>query len=318
MVARQGVRTFWHFGARLSKTGEACRSSGVPGGMQDIPPRTRQTSRVAGILARRKRLKVTRQVFDESGKLARRDARVAFTYFFRDAQTLELLIEQALPSLRGRAFIRIWDAGCAHGPEPYTLAMLLREKMSDFVFRNVRIHATDVEPGFGQRIAAGIYAEREVKRIPERLRERYFEPANKPGHVRVVDAIREKITFAEHDLLGLSPPREDFSLIVCKNVLLHFDEEHRRRVLRMFHRALRPGGLLATEHTQKLPARVARLFETISRQAQIHRRVEIAGDTRTYLDGPHELAGQPAEEAGTSQVLPGRKKSGLFSPFFMR
>jgi hypothetical protein len=55
---------------------------------------------------------------------------VAFTFFFRDAQTLELLIEQSLPTLCGQAFIRIWDAGCAHGPEPYTLAMLLRERLN--------------------------------------------------------------------------------------------------------------------------------------------------------------------------------------------
>lgn len=217
---------------------------------------------------------------------------MAFTYFFRDAQTLELLIEQALPSLRGQAFIRIWDAGCAHGPEPYTLAMLLRERMSDFVFRNVRIHATDIEPRFGQRIAAGIYAEGEVKRIPKSLRQSCFQPAEE-GYVRVVEAIREKITFAKHDLLGLVPPREDFSLIICKNVLLHFDQAQRVRVLRMFHRALRPGGMLATEHTQKLPARVSNLFETISGRAQIHRRVEIAHDARTHLDGPHELAPTP-------------------------
>ena len=100
---------------------------------------------------------------------------MAFTFFFRDAQTLELLIEQALPTLCGQAFIRIWDAGCAHGPEPYTLAMLLRERMSDYVFRNVRIHATDVERQFGPHVAAGIYAEQEVKRIPASIRQRYFQ-----------------------------------------------------------------------------------------------------------------------------------------------
>jgi chemotaxis protein methyltransferase CheR len=54
---------------------------------------------------------------------------MAYTFFFRDAQTLELAIDDALPSLRGRAFIHVWDAGRAHGPEPYKLAILLRERM---------------------------------------------------------------------------------------------------------------------------------------------------------------------------------------------
>ena len=231
---------------------------------------------------------------------------MAFTYFFRDAQTLEVLIAQALPALRGRAFIRIWDAGCAHGPEPYTLAMLLRERMSDFLFRNVRIHATDVQRQFGPQIAAGIYAEQEVKRIPAAIRERYFRPAGESGHVEVVAEIREKVTFAEHDLLGLNPPREDFSLIVCKNVLLHFDQAQRVEVLRMFHRALRPEGLLATEHTQKLPESLSGLFETVAAHAQVHRRLDAPEGLHTHIDGPHTPVGKPAAEVKGQRDCCGR------------
>ena len=212
---------------------------------------------------------------------------MAFTFFFRDTQTLELLIEQALPTLCGQAFIRIWDAGCAHGPEPYTLAMLLRERMSDYVFRNVRIYATDVERQFGPHIAAGIYAEQEVQRIPAPMRRRYFQPADATGFVQVTDDIRAKVSFAEHDLLSLTPPREDFSLVVCKNVLLHFDEAQRRRVFRMFHRSLRPGGLLATEHTQKLPADLKTLFEPVASYAQIFRRLDASPRVHQQIDGSH-------------------------------
>ena len=55
---------------------------------------------------------------------------MAFTYFFRDLQTLELITKHVLPVLQGARYINIWDAGCAHGPEPYSLAILLRENMS--------------------------------------------------------------------------------------------------------------------------------------------------------------------------------------------
>lgn len=199
---------------------------------------------------------------------------MAFTYFFRDGQTLEAMADQALPTLCGQAFIRIWDAACAHGPEPYTLAILLRERMSDFVFRNVHIHATDVDSQFGPRIAAGVFAEQEVKRIPSEIRARHFHPAPAPGHVQITDQLRQEISFCEHDLLTLRPPREDFSLIVCKNVLLHFDEAQRLEVLHMFHRALRPGGSLATEHTQKLPASLGSLFEPVSSYTQVYRRLD--------------------------------------------
>jgi chemotaxis protein methyltransferase CheR len=212
---------------------------------------------------------------------------VAFTFFFRDAQTLELLIEQALPTLCGQAFIRIWNAGCANGAEPYTLAMMLRERMSDFIFRNVRILASDVDPQFGPHIAAGVYAEQEVKRIPYLMRYRYFQTTDEPGYVQVVPEIRAKVSFVEHDLLSMTPPREDFSLIVCKNVLLHFDEARRNQVLHMFHRALRPGGLLATEHTQRLPDRMDSLFEQVVGHAKVYRRLDSAEIARKHIDGPH-------------------------------
>ncbi|MBW2018210.1 MAG: chemotaxis protein CheR, partial [Deltaproteobacteria bacterium] len=61
---------------------------------------------------------------------------MAFTYFFRDLQTLECIRDYVLPFLRSRRYIRIWDAGCAMGPEPYSLAIIFRENMGA-TFRNV-------------------------------------------------------------------------------------------------------------------------------------------------------------------------------------
>jgi chemotaxis protein methyltransferase CheR len=228
---------------------------------------------------------------------------MAFTFFFRDSQTLELLVEQALPTLSGQAFIRIWDAGCAHGPEPYTLAMMLRQRMSDYVFRNLRIHATDVEAQFGPHVVAGIYADQEVNRIPDLYRYRYFQMTDEPGYVQVIPEIRERVSFIEHDLLCLTPPREDFSLIVCKNVLLHFDEARRKQVFRMFHRSLRPGGFLATEHTQKLPAELNSLFEPVAGYAQIFRRLDAAANVHTHIDGSHGPAIHVSAEARKEWIM---------------
>jgi chemotaxis protein methyltransferase CheR len=201
---------------------------------------------------------------------------MAFTFFFRDAQTLELAVEDALPSLRGRAFIHVWDAGCAHGPEPYTLAILLRERMSDYVFRNVHIHATDIDSSFAAQVNSGVFAETEVKRVPPETLRKYFRPAAPSGFVEVVPELRAKVVFSRHDLLSLRPIRAGLSLIVCKNVLLHFDEAHRGQVLQMFHQALQPGGTLVMEHTQKLPDVLAPLFQQVAPHAQVYRKVERA------------------------------------------
>ena len=75
--------------------------------------------------------------------------------------------------------------------------------------------------------------------------------------------MRSRIEFTRHDLLSLVPVRPDLSLIVCKNVLLHFNERQRCNVLRMFHGALRKDGLLVMEHTQKVPEALRPLLEQV-------------------------------------------------------
>ncbi|MGC8483858.1 MAG: CheR family methyltransferase, partial [Thermodesulfobium sp.] len=69
---------------------------------------------------------------------------MAFTYFFRDMQTLELIRDNCLKSLASRQRIKIWDAGCAMGPEPYSLSIIFRENVGYMYFRNIKIIATDI------------------------------------------------------------------------------------------------------------------------------------------------------------------------------
>jgi len=201
---------------------------------------------------------------------------MAFTYFFRDVQTLELIVKHVLPVLKGHKYINIWDAGCAHGPEPYSIAIMLRENMTHFLFRNVRIYATDIDGSnqFGPIITDGVYPEGEIKRIPLALRRKHFLAMDDGEHYRIADELRARVSFIQHNLLSLTPIRTGFGLIVCKNVLLHFSERQRADVVRMFHSTLRPGGFLVTEQTQKLPATTGDLYQQVTPEAQIFRKLE--------------------------------------------
>jgi chemotaxis protein methyltransferase CheR len=199
---------------------------------------------------------------------------MAFTFFFRDLHVLELVTELATPVLLGRSYARVWDAGCAMGPEPYSLAILFAERMGGFAFNNLRIHATDLDDCdlFGPIITRAVYGDAELERIPQEYRTRYFEPAGDEGQSRVVDRVRSRLTFQKHDLLSLEAVGAGFSLIVCKNVLLHFSAEQRIAVIRMFHGALSPGGLLAMEQTQKLPDALSGMFDRVVTDGQIYRK----------------------------------------------
>jgi chemotaxis protein methyltransferase CheR len=201
---------------------------------------------------------------------------MAFTYFFRDSHTLDLTVRHMAPEVMGRSKIRVWDAGCAMGPEPYTLAILCAEKLGKFAFKNLYIHATDIDESniFGEIIASGNYPAQEVKRMPREFFQKYFRPGGKPGYFRIIEEIKQRVFFQRHNLLSLEPVGNGFSLVLCKNVLLHFQPRERVEVMRMFHQALAPGGFLATEQTQKLPGEVAHLFQQVVSAAQLFRKVD--------------------------------------------
>lgn len=199
---------------------------------------------------------------------------MAFTYFFRDGQTLDLLAEHVIPNLATRRYINVWDAGCAMGPEPYTVAIKLREQMGRFMFRNVNICATDIDETntFGGIVARGVYSDQETKRIPPEILREHFSPNGKDGDLQISDEIKKAVEFQQHDLLSLEPVREGFGLIVCKNVLLHFSPQQRVDVIKMFHHALVDGGYFLTEQTQELPARAEHLFRRLSNVGQLFQK----------------------------------------------
>jgi chemotaxis protein methyltransferase CheR len=201
---------------------------------------------------------------------------LAFTFFFRDQQVLERVAEHVIPCLSGRSHPRIWDAGVAMGQEPYTLSIMFAERMNPFAFNNLRIDATDVESTgqFARMIEAGMYPRDELARLPGGILDKYFEPNGQPGYFRVIDSIRGRVAYQRHDLLSFQEIGHGYSLVLCKNVLLHFQPPERVEVLRMFHRALAPGGFFATEQTQEMPRELASRFQRVIPDGPLFRKVE--------------------------------------------
>ena len=200
---------------------------------------------------------------------------MAFTFFFRDTPILELAVKHMVPYAMGRSRIKVWDAGCAMGPEPYSLAIILAENMGNFAFKNLTLYASDIDETdtFGDIIKKGVYPEEELQRMPEGILEKYFTPNGQPGTYQVIDRVRERMVFQKHNLLSLKPIGSDFSLIICKNVLLHFQYQERIEVIRMFHQSLAPGGYFATEQTQKMPVEIAHLFQQVANDGQVFKKL---------------------------------------------
>ncbi len=200
---------------------------------------------------------------------------MAFSFFMRDLPTLEYAADHMITHAAGRSKIKVWDAGSALGQETYTIAMVLAERMNSFAFRNLTIDASDYDQAnnFGDHVTNAIYPKDELQRTPADLVQKYFEPAEKSGSLQVNAHLRNRVCFTYHDLLSLQPFGKDYSLIVCKNVLLHFQSAQRVEVLRMFHQALTPGGFFACENTQKMPQELTDKFEQVVSNAQLFRKI---------------------------------------------
>ena len=200
---------------------------------------------------------------------------MAFSFFFRDLPALELASDLMIEATQGQSKIRVWDAGCAMGQEPYSLAMVLAEKMNHFAFQNLKIHATDIESEFEPIVTKALYPEKDLARLDISIVKKYFSPPDGEGFMKVVENIRSKIKFSHHDILKLKPISSGLNMIVCKNVLLHFQPQQRIEVFKMFHSALAKNGVLANENTQKLPEQLNHMFEQIEPNCQVYRKKEV-------------------------------------------
>ncbi|MFC4637545.1 CheR family methyltransferase [Deinococcus hohokamensis] len=176
------------------------------------------------------------------------DLTINVTSFFRDPEAFEQLTEQLrsyIATNKGEVdTFRVWVAGCSTGEEAYSVAILLHELQGALGSRHtlkVQVFATDIDKDVIDVARLGVYPEKISYNVsPERL-ERYFLP--KDGGYQVRPEIRDTVIFALHNTFG-DPPFTRLDLLCCRNLLIYLNADLQKRVLSLFHYALRPGGLL--------------------------------------------------------------------------
>ena len=169
--------------------------------------------------------------------------RVGETRFFRHRAQLAALAERVMPALRSP--VAAWSAGCASGEEAWTLAMLLAERGLGF-----DVWATDLSATALARARQGRYAAARVEAdVPPALRARYFRRIGDDDVIN--DRLRAHVRFDAHNLLAATGGRE-LDLILCRNVLIYFDEARRAEAVARLVRALKPGGWLVVGYSEAL------------------------------------------------------------------
>jgi chemotaxis protein methyltransferase CheR len=175
------------------------------------------------------------------------------TSFFREPAHFDFMTERILPSVHSG--LRIWCAGCSSGEEPYTMAMILRERLADAIAGRSRILATDLSNEVLAKAQKGIYPQRLVQSIPAGLRGKYFSPASSPSGEPMQQAsaaLKAMIRFARLNLMRSWPMKGPFDMIWCRNVMIYFDTPTRENLVQRFSALLAPGGYLFVGHSEGL------------------------------------------------------------------
>lgn len=169
------------------------------------------------------------------------------TEFFRNPE-LYLELENKIKSelLPKSQSLKVWSAACSIGCEPYTLAMIL-DKIAPLGRHN--IIATDIDNTILTKAKIGEYTKNEMKSVSNADLSKYFEI--KDDKYYIDSKIKNKVTFKKHDLI-LDRYDKDFDLIVCRNVVIYFNNDVKQEIYKKFSESLKKGGLLFVGATESI------------------------------------------------------------------
>jgi chemotaxis protein methyltransferase CheR len=181
------------------------------------------------------------------------------TYFYRNAAQIKAFTEYLMPAAmerqRGKLFrrLKIWSAACSTGEEAYTLAMETMEVLgAEVADWQPQVLATDIDPAAVREAMAGQYSGRALANVPRTYLTRYFRRAG-DGYC-VAPEVRQLLTFKVlnfADEVGMAA-QINMDVIFCRNVLIYFDSDFRRRVVHHLFGSLKPGGYLVIGHSESL------------------------------------------------------------------
>ncbi len=167
------------------------------------------------------------------------------TSWFRDLAPYQAFTEAMLPPLlEARAHVKhleIWSAACSSGQEAYSLTMLLKENLPPGW--TARIHATDVSTSMLERVRAGRYSQVEMNRgMPAQRLVTWFTRAGNEWEVS--PELRSMVTTQHLNLAAPFPPMPVFDIVFLRNVLIYFDVDTKRDILRRVSSRISPDGYL--------------------------------------------------------------------------
>ncbi len=171
---------------------------------------------------------------------------IGVTEFFRDADAFTAFannMKELMQQKEQGDTLRIWCAGCASGEEPYSVAMMLHEKMGrEIVNYDIQIFGTDIDERTLNFARKAVYNKNSLGNLDPKLVSKYFDRVGNL-HYEIKKKIKEHILFTKHDITN-DPPFVKLDAVVCRNLLIYFNNNLQKQIFRIFHFSLKKNGHL--------------------------------------------------------------------------
>lgn len=167
--------------------------------------------------------------------------------FLRNERFWMDLVNKIIPTMPLNKKVKIWSAACSSGQEPYTIAILLKEKFPAMVFE---IIATDIDKEILEVAMKGEYKKMDLEVLGKGLIAKYFDKLGE-NRYKIKPFIRELVKFERHNLLR-DNYKKDIDVIICRNVMIYFKEEVKTEIFKGFSDSLVKGGILFIGATEQL------------------------------------------------------------------
>jgi chemotaxis protein methyltransferase CheR len=199
------------------------------------------------------------------------------TYFYREDHQLASLTKDILPEIVSRRrpgdLIRIWSVPCSTGEEPYSVAIWLLENWPIVDVYNVEIVGSDIDTAVVAAAQYGLFSARSLARLSPAVIDAYFEP-EKNGHRKIIDDLRDSVRFTSVNLVDAQSMagQGKFDVILCRNLLIYFDDASKMVAADNLYRALNPGGFVCLGHSESMTRISDRFVATRFEDAIVYRK----------------------------------------------
>lgn len=172
------------------------------------------------------------------------------TYFFREHKHFDFIRDDILTSFRGQKF-KCWSAACSNGAEPYTLSMLIDHHLGSGRWD---IFATDISSRIIESAKQAVYDISSTEKIPREYLVKYCLKGvrSQQGSMMIDPSLSNKVRFKRLNLNAELSINEKFDLIMLRNIMIYFDQDTKKKLIKNLVNHLYPGGYLIIGHSESL------------------------------------------------------------------